>query len=94
MVWIFIIAPFIRLIRISRQWTNPRNQQQQQRQQRQRRRPQPQYTPKKKIDPTVGEYVEFTETDSPQTDATPGARPNTPAEPQITDVTWEDLPAK
>ncbi len=51
----------------------------------------------KKIDPSVGEYVEFTETigsttdDGRKTDATNG-RNNVQTESQITDVTWEDLP--
>jgi len=50
--------------------------------------------PKKKIDPSVGEYVEFTETTS-TTSATEsdGTRETTTVtESQITDVTWEDLP--
>ncbi|MCM1311054.1 MAG: hypothetical protein NC301_08555 [Bacteroides sp.] len=94
LVWFFIIAPFVRLIRVSRQWQNTFNNatRQQQRQQHHKRPAQPQ--PKKKIDPTVGEYVEFTETEVSQT-ATDG-QGNTTAtretESQITDVTWEDIP--
>lgn len=102
MVWFFIIAPFIRLIRVSRQWQNTfkqaRNQQQQrqqQHQQQQQRRRSGTQHPGKKIDPSVGEYVEFTETTTPQTDTDAAPRTaHTPVEQQITDVTWEDLPAK
>lgn len=50
----------------------------------------------KKIDPTVGEYVEFTETAEKRTDSTgDGTTHSTVAvEEQITDVSWEDIPEK
>ncbi len=100
LVWFFIIAPFIRLMRISSQWQNTfkRAQQEQQqyrhRQQRQHRRSE--QSSKRKIDPNVGEYVEFTETieDKTETDANDSARTAHTVEPQVTDVTWEDLPGK
>ena len=49
----------------------------------------------KKIDPTVGEYVEFTEmeaTTTSETDAQGNTRVRTEA--QVTDVKWEDIPDK
>lgn len=45
---------------------------------------------RKKIDPTVGEYIEFTEISG--TSTTTAAKPNGPIENQITDIEWEDLP--
>lgn len=45
---------------------------------------------RKKIDPTVGEYVEFTEIEGHTTST--GVKPNGPAENQVSDVEWEDLP--
>lgn len=44
----------------------------------------------KKIDPSVGEYIEFTEIKG--TTVTEGERPKVTAESQITDIEWEDLP--
>lgn len=49
----------------------------------------------KKIDATVGEYVEFTETtaQTTKTEADGSTRTTTVhTEEQVTDVTWEDLP--
>lgn len=94
-VWSFIIWPFIKLVKISRRWrdafTPPRSNGRQQ--QRQRAEPQ---RPKKKIDPTVGEYVEFTETivTSASEPSDNDAATDTIVESQITDVTWEDIPEK
>lgn len=45
---------------------------------------------RKKIDPSVGEYIEFTEIKG--TTETPGERPKVKVESQITDIEWEDLP--
>lgn len=45
---------------------------------------------RKKIDPTVGEYVEFTEIEGHT--AGKDVKPNGPVENQISDVEWEDLP--
>lgn len=63
---------------------------------RQRRQQQPKPEPpvkKKKIDPTVGEYVEFTETVETTTRVTPeGEGTTVKTEQQITDIQWEDLP--
>lgn len=89
-VWFFIIAPFIRLIRISRQWKDAFSGGGQRQRSRQ---PEPQPRPKKKIDPTVGEYVEFTETESTHTSTDTSGRQTTThtSESQIVDVTWEDL---
>ena len=44
----------------------------------------------KKIDPSVGEYIEFTEIKG--TTVSKGERPKVTAESQITDIEWEDLP--
>lgn len=44
---------------------------------------------KKKIDPTVGEYVEFTEIEGTVTSET---HIDAPTENQISDAEWEDLP--
>lgn len=96
LVWFFLIAPFVRLISVSRQWrdafSNATRRQQQSRQQQQQTR-KPKY-PKKKIDPNVGEYVEFTETTSsnPTNPTATNTRTSAETEAQITDVTWEDLP--
>ena len=45
---------------------------------------------RKKIDPSVGEYIEFTEIKGSST--TTAAKPNGPVESQVTDIEWEDLP--
>lgn len=45
---------------------------------------------RKKIDPSVGEYVEFTEIEGHVTER--DVKPNGPAENQVSDVEWEDLP--
>ncbi len=65
-----------------------------QQQQQQRRQAQPQQPAHKKIiDPTVGEYVEFTETETTTHVETPeGTETTTVIEQQITDIQWEDLP--
>lgn len=63
--------------------------------QQQRRQP-PQPKPsgnKKKIDPTVGEYVDFTEVaETTAHTAADSSTTTTATEQQVTDVTWEDLP--
>ena len=48
---------------------------------------------RKKIDPEVGEFIKFKETDVTEVDSS-GDRTTASftAEEQITDVTWEDLP--
>ena len=45
---------------------------------------------RKKIDPTVGEYVDFTEIEGYT--ATTNVKPDGPKENQVSDVEWEDLP--
>lgn len=45
---------------------------------------------RKKIDPSVGEYIEFIEIKGSST--TTAAKPNGPVESQVTDIEWEDLP--
>ena len=93
MVWAAIIGPFIKLLRVSRSWRKAAEEQTRARRRQQQRQQQPP-RPKKKIDPGVGEYVEFTETTSTRSttsaDGTP--RTTTETESQITDITWEDLP--
>lgn len=92
-VWFFMIAPFIRLYKASKQWRNVFEQaQKQQRQQQSTDNRQPPAA-KKKIDPTVGEYVEFTETTEVATDHTDdtGSSIRVETEAQITDITWEDI---
>lgn len=91
MVWVMIIGPFIKLIRMSRSWTKAADMHRRARQQQQRQQQPPR--PKKKIDPTVGEYVEFTETTVTRTTTDgPTTTTTTETESQITDITWEDLP--
>lgn len=98
LVWFLLISPFIKLFRVSRQWQNTFKQAQQQQQQRYRQQQQRQRNPqpesKKKIDPAVGEYVEFTETQVTHTttEADGSSETTHMTESQITDVTWEDLP--
>lgn len=60
----------------------------------QSRQPQQQPRPrsKKKIDPNIGEYVEFTETSETTTRQTSDGNTEIKTEQQITDVQWEDLP--
>ncbi len=45
---------------------------------------------KKKIDPSVGEYIEFTEIEGSVVNT--AAKPNGPVENQVSDIEWEDLP--
>jgi len=48
---------------------------------------------RKKIDPSVGEYIPFKEVDSrtaPAADESSASRPTT-SEPQVEDVKWEDI---
>lgn len=91
MVWAMIIGPFVKLMRVSRSWQKAAEQQR--RQQQRRQQPQKPPKPKKKIDPTVGEYVEFTETTVTRTETDGHSTTTaTETEQQITDVTWEDLP--
>lgn len=88
LVWFYMIVPFLKIYRaVNKAQKNVRDFQQRQQQQRQQPR-QPEPT-KKKIDPTVGEYVQFTEVTEERT--TPEGDTVTTAEQQITDVTWEDL---
>lgn len=51
---------------------------------------------KKKIDPTVGEYIRFTETDvkitSTEANDHASASHKSTVEEQITDVDWEEIP--
>ncbi len=88
MVWAMIIGPFVKLIRVSRSWKQAAEQQN-----RRRRQQQQPPKPKKKIDPTVGEYVEFTETTVTRTETDGNTTTTTTeTEQQIADNTWEDLP--
>ena len=100
LVWFFMLAPFFKLISMSRQWKKTFTEAQQRAQQKQsnaRKNAKQNTRKKKKIDPNVGEYVEFTETpsgnaDSKDDNSSKSARNSTPAESQITDISWEDLP--
>lgn len=85
-VWFFMIAPFLRLWRASKGWRDMYSQTRDR-----ARRPADPEPPKKKkkIDPEVGEYVEFTETTTVR--QTPDAPPTVEQEQQVTDVTWTDL---
>lgn len=96
LVWFLLISPFIRLVRVSRQWQNTFKQAQQQQQRRQQPQQEPRSGAKKKIDPAVGEYIEFTETRVSQTTPEDDKSSTTThvTESQITDVTWEDLPPR
>lgn len=51
---------------------------------------QPRRSRRKKIDPSVGEYIEFTEVKG--STATAAAPANVKVESQISDIEWEDLP--
>lgn len=53
-------------------------------------RQQQQRSRRKKIDPSVGEYIEFTEVKG--SSATASAPVNVKVESQISDIEWEDLP--
>lgn len=56
-------------------------------------RPEPPRRQEKKIDPSVGEYVDFTETTETTARKTPDqTETSSRIEQQITDVQWEDLP--
>lgn len=67
-----------------------RAREQQFRQHQQARQNQPQT--KKRIDPNVGEYVEFTEvSEVKQTKTNSGSRTEVKSESQIEDITWEEL---
>lgn len=93
LVWFFMIAPVLRLHRISKQWQKTfTNAQKQRQQQRNRNNSHPQRQ-KKKIDPNVGEYVEFTETTVSESSTDEKGQTHTThaTEQQITDVTWEDI---
>lgn len=97
-IWWAVIRP---AIVVRRQWRQMQDQARQFHERYNRRQPRQPESPRprkgKKIDPSVGEYVEFTETtgsttgDGRKTDAG-NARSNAQTESQITDVTWEDLP--
>lgn len=96
LVWFFMIAPFIRLYRTSKQWRNAFEQAQKQQQQRRRNNaPRPPAPPKKKIDPTVGEYVEFTETVVAESEwkstQTTSDAVHTERESQVSDISWEEI---
>lgn len=97
LIWWILIRP---AIFVRRQWRQMQDQARQFHEQynRQQSRPSESHRRrrKKKIDPSVGEYVEFTETTDSATggrssDAGSG-RTDVQPESQITDVTWEDLP--
>lgn len=103
LVWFFILAPFIKLINVSRQWNKTFGDAQKRAQQRQasQRKHEKQNKRKKKIDPNIGEYVEFTETTVNNTNSTTAdknAKSTTgnsaATESQITDVSWVDIPDK
>lgn len=65
----------------------------QQRRRQQSTQPQQPAKQKKKIDPNIGEYVEFTETTESTTRQTAdGTETTVKTEQQITDVQWEDIP--
>lgn len=93
-VWVFMIAPFIKIYKASRQWRDAFQQAQSEARRRQQPpRPEQSARRKKKIDPSVGEYVEFTETTEVRSSETDREHTRTTvSEQQITDVTWEDLP--
>jgi hypothetical protein len=92
-----MISPFIKLIQVSRNWRKQFNNAQQRAQQqhnstRHNQRNYPEQ--KKKINPNVGEYVEFTETpvdSQSQPQQEKKSTKSTVTESQITDVTWEDI---
>lgn len=96
-VWYFLIRPMLVVRRQFRQMQDAFNPQGRSRQQHaQRRRPgqEPPRRKKKKIDPGVGEYVEFTETtEVNRSNDGSEERTEVRSESQITDVTWEDLPS-
>lgn len=100
MVWFFLIAPFIKLINVSRQWKNTFTEAQKRAQQQYDNKRKTAKEPKgkkKKIDPTIGEYIDFTETKDAGTTAPKSEKANSNSsatEPQITDINWEDLPEK
>lgn len=91
MVWIFMISPFVKIYRTTRTIRDAYAEAQRKaRQQREHAAEPPK--PKKKIDPTVGEYVQFTElTQTRTTTDRAGTTTSEVRESQITDVTWEDM---
>lgn len=87
--WYYVIPYLIRRQIRKTFGFDPRTQQRSRQQKQQPQQP----VHKKKIDPTVGEYVEFTETESTTRVETPeGTETTTVIEQQITDIQWEDLP--
>lgn len=87
----FYLAPWLLRRYVSkkfRSFSTPR--------QDQRRADTPQATPKKKIDPEVGEYVEFTETTETAHTVNPdgSTKTTTATEQQVTDIQWEDIDNK
>lgn len=87
--WYYVVPYLIRRQIRKTFGFDPRAQRQQQKKGQQQ--PQPP-AHKKKIDPTVGEYVEFTETVTQTRTKTPEGEETTTIEQQITDIQWEDLP--
>ncbi len=89
LAWNYLLPYLLRRKMRSMFGFDPRQQSQQQR----RRKPEPPQRHAKKIDPSVGEYVEFTETTETTTRQTvEGPETTIRTEQQITDVQWEDLP--
>lgn len=93
-VWFFMIAPFIRLWKASKQWRDIYSGKNRKQQASQCNSEQQKADKKKKIDPTVGEYVEFTETSTTEQSSSSAGNIQTETESQITDVSWEDIPEK
>lgn len=85
MIWFFILGPFLKLIRVSRFWRDAAERM------RHPHQPRESEKPKKKIDPNVGEYVEFTETTASRSNQQTGET-TVETEQQVEDVSWEDLP--
>lgn len=90
-----MISPFIKIYKMSRQWRNvfeeARRRTRGTADNRGRTRNTTPKKRKKKIDPSVGEYVEFTETVCME-QTPPREPPAIKVEQQITDITWEDIP--
>lgn len=89
MVWFFMIAPFIKIYKATTPLRDAYREAQRRARGQTRRPPEQPAKPKKKIDPTVGEYVQFTEV--AETRTAPDGTTTETRESQITDVTWEDL---
>lgn len=90
-----MIMPFVKIYRAVNKAAQKHSREFSQEQQRQQYHAQRQRSQqhKKKIDPTVGEYVQFTEvtTKETHTQADGSTSSVSESESQVTDVTWEDL---